>query len=180
MGCSKQLLPLADKPVIRWCLDALLAAGLEDILVVLGPTGQEVADRVKDLPVTIVRNNDPDSDMAGSVKTGLNQLGNHVSAVLVCLVDHPLVSPETINTLTAIHALHPDKIILPLFKGRRGHPTIFPRAVIAELFSVPTLRDIVHKDLQRLHLVQVADEGVVLDMDTPDEYQRMQARFINP
>lgn len=171
MGCCKQLLPLGDKPVIRRCLEALLVAGLEEIVVVLGPSGQEIAKVIEGLPVTIVWNNEPNSDMTGSVRVGMQAVGQTASAVIVCLVDHPLVLPETIRTLIQSHEQEADKIIIPTCRGRKGHPTLFPRAALKELPTVSTLRDIVRKDSARVKLVDVTDSGTVMDMDTPEDYQ---------
>ncbi len=173
MGRSKQLLPLANKPAIHWCLDALLDSGLQDITVVLGPTGQEIAEHIKDYPVTTVWNNNPESDMAGSVKVGLQALTN-ASAILIVPVDHPLATSSTIKKLIDTHSRHPDKIIIPTYDNRKGHPTLFPKSIIDELSTLPTLRDIMHKDAQRVHLVKVEDEGVMLNITTPDEYKKIQ------
>ncbi len=173
MGRSKQLLPLANKPAIHRCLDALLDAGLQDITVVLGPSGKEIADHIKEYPVTTVWNNNPDSDMAGSVKVGLQALKN-ASAILIVPVDHPLATSSTIKQLIDTHSRYPDKIIIPAHNNRKGHPTLFPKPIIDELSTLPTLRDIIHKDAQRVHLVKVEDEGVLLNMNTPDDYKKMQ------
>ena len=179
MGCSKQLLPLGDKPVIRWCIDSLMESGLEDIFVVLGPNGQKIADTIKNLPVNVVWNADPESDMAGSIKTGLSHLHDTHSGILVCLVDHPLVSGETINAIIATQKIYPDKIIIPTHEGRKGHPTLFPRLVIEELSSVSplTLRDIIHKDPKRVSLVNVQDEGVLINMNTPDDHLKINKKI---
>ncbi|MBU1639496.1 MAG: nucleotidyltransferase family protein [Proteobacteria bacterium] len=177
MGRSKQLLPLAEKPVIRWCIDGLLAGGVEDIIVVLGPTGRAIAAEIKDYSLTITWNKDAESDMAGSVKQGLKALPEKSSAIMVLPVDHPAVKPETIRTIAHSHREFPDKIIIPVHNGRRGHPVVFPRSVIAELEALPTLRDIVHKDNERLKQVEVDDEGVLFNMNTPEDFRKIEARF---
>jgi molybdenum cofactor cytidylyltransferase len=177
MGRSKQLLPLADKPVIRWCLDALLDAGLHDIIVVLGPTGQEITGHLKDYPLKIVWNNDPESDMAGSVKEGLKALHSNTSAILVFPVDHPLVSANTIKAIIDAHTSFPDKIIIPTHNSRKGHPAIFPRSIIEEIFTLPTLRDIIHKEPQRIHVVRIQDQGVLLNMNTPADHLKIQGKI---
>jgi molybdenum cofactor cytidylyltransferase len=179
MGSSKQLLELADKPVIRWCLDALLDAGLKNIIVVLGPTGQAIIDPIKDYPLEIVWNTDPESDMAGSVKAGLKALGNKISAILVFPVDHPLVAAETIKTMINTNAKLPDKIIIPTYNDRKGHPVIFPRTLIEEIFTLPTLRDIIHKEPQRVHLAAVHDDGIILNMNTPPDHQKIQNKLLH-
>lgn len=172
MGRPKPLLPLGDQPVIRRCLESLRVAGVEEIVVVLGHGAAEIENALRDLPVTLVRNPDPDSDMAGSVRVGLQRLSRTTTAVLVCLVDHPLVAAATLRTLLQLHDLEPGVITIPTYLGKKGHPTLFPRPMIEELFQVPTLRHVVRHDPTRLRLVEVPDQGVVLDIDTPEDYRK--------
>jgi len=73
----------------------------------------------------------------------------------------------------AAHSEDPLRIIVPLYEGRRGHPSLFPRTVIGEIFSGVDLREILRKDPDRVKYVAVADEGVILDMDTAEDYQRI-------
>lgn len=170
MGRSKQLLPLDDKPVIRHCLDALIAADIRDIVVVVSAPENGVTAALKQLPVTVAVNNLPGSDMAESVRTGLRRLDNQPTGILVCLSDHPLVSAETIRTITRHHGETPDPIIIPCHGSKRGHPTLFPSRIIREILSGGTLRDIVGRHGGMIRLVDVKDEGVVLDMDTEEDY----------
>lgn len=177
MGCSKQLLPLADKPLIRWCLDTLLAAGIDDIIVVLGPSGKAIAAAINDYDLKLVWNTEPASDMAGSVRAALGKLPLPTSSVLILPVDHPWVAPSTITALMEVHGRQPEKITIPVHLGRKGHPVIFPRSVIKELHSHPTLRDIVRKQSSRLQLVEVADEAILHNLNTPADLQKSTTRF---
>ncbi len=170
MGRTKQLLLLGDKPVIRHCIDSLMEAGISEITVVVNACRNGLAEHLRGLPVTVAVNDNADSDMAESVRTGIKRLRNSSSAVLICLSDHPLVAPETIKTLVYEHRTFPDAVIVPEYHGRRGHPSLFPRHILDEIFSGLTLRDIVKKDPARVRIVPVQDEGVVLDMDTPEDY----------
>ena len=169
MGRTKQLLKLGDKSVIRHCLDALVAAGIKDIVVVVGKEKNEITPALEGFPLSIAINDKPQSDMAESVRAGLRRLGSS-SAVLVFPSDHPLVLPETIKVIISEHRASPDSIIIPAFDNRRGHPSLFPRSIIDEIFSGITLRDITRKDPARVKIVPVRDKGVVLDMDTPEDY----------
>ncbi|MBU0480094.1 MAG: nucleotidyltransferase family protein [Proteobacteria bacterium] len=177
MGQSKQLLSLADKPVIRWCLDGLLAGGVDDIVVVLGPTGREIANAIDGYSVRVVWNTDPDSDMAGSVRQAISALPEKATAVMILPVDHPAVKPETIRIIADTSQKFPDRIILPVYKGSRGHPVVFPRPVIEELDTLPTLRDIVHRSAGRLQQIEVDDEGILLNLNTPEDFREIVARF---
>jgi molybdenum cofactor cytidylyltransferase len=172
MGQSKQLLPLDGKPIIRHCIEAILASGIGDIIVVLGQDSEQLQKVLADLPVRISHNSNPASDMAESVRTGLLGLGAEVSGVLVSLSDHPLVSADTLKTLITIHCQEPDKIVIPVFQGKHGHPTLFPIQVLHEILKGGILRDVVKKDPERIRLAEVMDEGVILDIDTREDYER--------
>ena len=177
MGCCKQLLPLADKPVIRWCLDGLLAGGVDDIVVVLGPTGRKGGEAIAGYPLTIAWNPDPGSDMAGSVKAGLKALPDRTTSVLILPVDHPLVSPQTIQAMVKSHLEAPGRITIPVCRGRKGHPVILPRPVAEELFTLPTLREVVRKEHGRVRLLEVDDEGVLANLNTPGDLREIAARL---
>jgi molybdenum cofactor cytidylyltransferase len=169
MGQTKQLLQLGEKPVVRHCADALVAARIPEIVVVISAADHEVRQALSGLPVTFVVNVSPGSDMAESVRTGLTAVGSP-SGILVCLSDHPLVRPETIEALATEHLNIPDKIIIPSYNGRRGHPSLFPKRILQDLHPGVTLRDIIRKEPHMTETIDTGDEGVVLDMDTPEEF----------
>jgi molybdenum cofactor cytidylyltransferase len=177
MGRSKQLLPLGTRPVILRCLDGIIGAGVRDIVVVLGAGSEEVGAAISGLSVRTAVNSDPQSDMAGSVRLGLRQTGADSTGVLVCLCDHPLVSAGTIAAIVDTHTACPDDIIIPHYKGRRGHPTLFPRAIINDIVHSTTLREVITAHAGNVRPIEVDDEGVILDLDTPEDYERARGRF---
>lgn len=177
MGTSKQLLPLGPKPVIRHCLDRVIEAGIRDIVVVLGRDSSPIAAAITGLPVRTAVNDDPASDMAASVRKGLGAIDPASAGVLICLSDHPLVSADTIAAIVGTHHTAAGSIIIPFHNARRGHPTLFPRAVIEEIFFAQTLRDVIASNAGLVRTVEVDDEGVILDLDTPEEYDRIKGRF---
>jgi molybdenum cofactor cytidylyltransferase len=177
MGDVKQLLPLAGKPAILHCLETIIASGIEDIVVVLNAQAKKIEETIRHLPLTIALNNDRSSDMAESVRIGLQSIRRGATGILVCLSDHPLISINTLKTLIARHKREPDKIIIPVYKNRKGHPGLFPKHCADEIFYGVNLREIVDKDNGRVYFVEVYDEGILLDMDTPEDY-RMITRHI--
>ncbi|MEW6595555.1 MAG: nucleotidyltransferase family protein [Thermodesulfobacteriota bacterium] len=178
MGTSKQLLPLADKPVIHHCLDTLLASPARPVVVVLGPGGEAVQEAIAAYPVTIAWNHAPDADMAESVRAGLAALPPECSGVLIQLVDHPLVTPATVQALCAAHVSNPEAILIPTCTNRQGHPTLFARTILNELTPGTILRDLVKKDPARVTRLPVDDEGISLDMDTPADYEAIKLRLL--
>ncbi len=177
MGTSKQLLPVGDRPAIVRCLETIVAAGLEKIVVVVAPEGDAVVELVRPFPTVVICNGTPDGDMAQSVRTGLTAVDSSVTGVCVALADHPLVMPETYRNLSRCHVREPGGIHIPVHEGRRGHPTLFPRPVLEEIGFLPTLRDVIELNFGRVRQMEVADPGVVLDMDTPAEYSRILKRL---
>ncbi|MBI5847270.1 MAG: nucleotidyltransferase family protein [Nitrospirae bacterium] len=170
MGQLKQLLPLGSLTAIEHCINAVISAGVTDIVVVIGPHGEEISAAIGHKPVMLAANPDRGSDMAASVRVGLNCLKDHLSSVLVFPVDHPLVRPDTIKTLLAGHQKNPKAILIPSHARRRGHPTLFPRKVIQEIFECSSLRKIIGRNESVIEYLDVQDRGVMLDMDTPEDY----------
>jgi molybdenum cofactor cytidylyltransferase len=173
MGRLKQLLPLGDGTVLRHSIDALRRAGVNEIVVVCGPDPRKYEAALAHSGARLVPNEAAVSEMADSVRLGLGQIDRAAfSGIYVCLADHPLVRAETCAAMLKLHRRSPEKIIIPAFRGRRGHPVLFPASVIGDIFSTASLRDIVRRDPERLLVVDVEDEGVVLDMDTEPDYRR--------
>jgi CTP:molybdopterin cytidylyltransferase MocA len=171
MGKLKQLLPLGGKPVIMHCVDTIMESGIKDIIVVLNPAGKEIEGAVRHLPLTIVFNKNPSSEMAESVRIGLQSVHDGSSGILICLSDYPLITSDTLKILVTWHEKKPDKIIIPVYSNKRGHPNLFPKLCADEIFNGFTLREIVHKDNGRIQLAEVQDEGILSDMDTEDDYK---------
>ena len=179
MGQLKQLLPLGSLTVIEHSLNAILSAGVSDTVVVIGPDGADVSSAIGHLPVTIALNTNSGSDMAASVRIGLNGLNDTASSVLVCPADHPLVLPDTIKALIVRHNENREAVIIPSHDRRRGHPTLFPRQVIQEIFERSSLRDVITAHVGMIVYENTEDEGVLLDMDTPQDYERILRKFSN-
>ena len=177
MGTSKPLLPLGDKPVLRHCFDTIFAAGIQQVIVVINAHDNGIPEALYGTSATIVRNTIPDSQMSDSVRTGLGAIDDRRASVLVCLSDHPLISIGTYWAIICAHQEAPDRIVIPVYDNRRGHPTLFPPTAVQEIASGAVLRDVIRKEASRLSLLEVDDEGVLLDMDTEDDYRRIVEKF---
>ena len=176
MGTSKQLLRVDNQPAVVRCVENIRDSGVDDIVVVINPEGNEIVGALRGFPVTIAVNNLSGSDMAESVRVGLSVIDGGSTGIFICLSDHPLVTPATLKAMSREHDARPDVIIIPVFQGRRGHPTLFSRFILEELNKHSTLRDVISSRADKICFLNVADEGVVMDMDTPEEYQKILER----
>lgn len=173
MGCSKPLLPLGGRTVLQQVLLALSEVQPDRILVILGPQGEPVADSLINFAVSIIWNLTEDCDMVDSLRTALRALPQKDHGVIVCLGDQPLIAPATYRQLADHYQAHPEAIVQPRCKGRKGHPVLLPSKLLQELATYPTLRDLLTIYAERLQLVDVDDPGILMDLDTPEDYQRV-------
>lgn len=171
MGRTKQLLPLSGRPLIVHCLDTVRSAGIKDIVVVLGSHGDEIAGVLRGMPVRIILNSLLKSEMADSARKGLSAADPSSTGIIIYPSDCPLVKPETISTIADEHDRFPECIIIPVHNEKRGHPTLFPREALNELFGGITLRDIINSNTDRTRFVSVPDKGVLVDVDTEEDYR---------
>lgn len=96
--------------------------------------------------------------------------------MLVCLVDHPLISAELVARLTEAFARQKNKIVIPTFSGKRGHPVIFPAALYTDLLEAPEeigARAVVRAHATDVLEIPVEEEGVVLNLNDPESLQRI-------
>ena len=173
MGTCKQLLPLGDSTVIGRCLETLLAGGASEIVVVVSEEGEAVADAIRDYPVRFVINTNEYGDMASSIRAGRDALAPGSDGVLVALCDYPLVLPETVSSLLECRTASPAGFIIPRYEGRNGHPLVISRELLNELTAGLTLRDIISANRERVVYLDTADPGILIDMDTPEDYRRI-------
>ena len=71
MGAFKPLLPFGDRTVIECCIDNLRAAGIDEIVVVVGHRAEDVRQQLKGLDLSFAVNPDPDSEMSTSIALGV-------------------------------------------------------------------------------------------------------------
>jgi len=175
MGACKQLLLLEGKTVLARCLETLLHGGIREVIVVVAPSGDEVSHAAEGYPVRVVRNLDPDGDMAASICTGRDALPPAATGVVIALCDYPLIRTETIARLGEEHRRFPEAVIIPCHDGHRGHPPLLPRRLLENLETPLTLRDLLRDNQELIRHLELPDDGVLIDMDTPEDYRRIAA-----
>jgi molybdenum cofactor cytidylyltransferase len=176
MGRPKALLPLdtAGTTFARAVCTALAAGGAAPIVLVTRAALREPL--VHDVPdVTLVVNPDPDRGQLSSLLAGLAAL-ERPAAVLMTLVDVPLVRPSTVRALVDAWQATDAPLVRPVHAGRHGHPVVFGAALLDALRRAdpaagakPVVRAFGHASID----VAVDDPGVVEDVDTPEAYARL-------
>jgi molybdenum cofactor cytidylyltransferase len=172
---NKVLLPWHDgEPIVRHVASRFLAASIEKIFVVTGRDAAQVRAALADRNVTCVHNPDFETgEMLSSVKVGLRALPDGLAASFIQPADMPCVPIEVIAQLAA--AYETGWNVAPQFEGRRGHPVLLDRAYWRAMLDLPPEakpRVVIEAAREQLRLVDVSDEGVLLDIDTRKSYER--------
>ncbi|MEW5911414.1 MAG: DVU_1551 family NTP transferase [Thermodesulfobacteriota bacterium] len=175
MGRLKPLLPLGPQTVLARVVDTCRQAGLGTVLVVLGHHAAELAPAVAALGLQPVYNPQPERGMFSSLLAGVAALPPQARAFLVLPVDLPLVRVHTLRRLLEAWQEGRGPMLVPTFLGRRGHPPLLDAGLAPALaaWSGPNgLRGFLE---QRAEVVEVpaADRFLRLDLDTPQDYQRL-------
>jgi molybdenum cofactor cytidylyltransferase len=180
MGRPKALLPVDGVRFIEKIVTALKSTRVAKIIAVLGHDADEMRRQIGDLPVTMVVNPNYKQGQLSSLVAAINSIQSSkdsasVDGILVHLVDHPYINPDLVNLM--IDRFHETKklIVVPRYQGRRGHPVIFSSALFAELLAAPLdqgAKTVVHAHRDETLEIDTEDEGVTIDIDTPEEYRQ--------
>jgi len=163
-----------DTTFLERVIDVLQASAVDRTMVVLGARAELIRTSIDLSSVDVVVNEDYHQGQLSSLVKGLQSLPEGTEAMLLCLVDHPLITTEAVNRLIAAFKESRRPIVLPVFDGRRGHPTLFARSLFDELTNAPQdkgARHVVALNEDKVLEVNVTDRGVLMSIDTPEDYR---------
>jgi molybdenum cofactor cytidylyltransferase len=175
MARPKPLLRVGEETFIERAARTLQAAGCRTVYAVVSPGADWVEAAARDLGVEVLVNERPGAEQIDSLRLALANVGDDVAAVLVLPVDLPLVTPETARAIVAAFELDPGPLYLPFHNGVAGHPVLLGRELFDELLHAPLeegVRTLIMSHARDLREVKVVDPGILIDIDTPDDYWR--------
>jgi molybdenum cofactor cytidylyltransferase len=178
-GQPKQLLDWHGQPFILAGVKTALEAGLSPVVVITGANADQVEGAIKDLPITIKRNEDWQMGQSGSIRVGIQAISKEESkqpgAVIFLLADQPQITSSVILALMEKHANELQPILAPLvFMEQRGNPVLFDRITFSALMELQgdiggrSLFSKFHVDYLPWH-----DDRLLLDVDNPEDYKRL-------
>ena len=182
-GETKQLLDWKGRPFVRAVAMTAVDAGLSPIIVVTGANAEKVESKVKNLDVSVVRNEDWKSGQGSSIKAGIKTLTpnpspivgeRNVGAAIFLLTDQPQITTSILHALVEKHAEGLYSIVAPMVMDRRANPVLFDRDVFPDLSTLEG--DVGGRAVFHKHHVEYLpwhDDRLLLDVDTPEMYQRL-------
>jgi molybdenum cofactor cytidylyltransferase len=175
MGRPKLLLKWGRSTVIEKSVDTLLASKIDELIVVLGHQARAILRRLGARRLKAVVNPHYRMGMSTSIRRGLGQVSSGSEAILIALADQPLIERDLIDHLIDTYGRNPQGIVLPSYKGRRGHPVLLNslryRAEMENLMGDVGCRPILERHPEDILEVPVDSEGVVADIDSWEQYR---------
>jgi molybdenum cofactor cytidylyltransferase len=176
MGSPKALLPFQGRPFLEHLLDVTKHPKIGTRRVVLGTHAEHIGKEVALNSEEVVINEYWEQGQLSSIQAALRSLPTGTDGIMLCLIDHPLVSRALVNGLVELFYATQAPIVVPVFEGRRGHPVIFSAAVYAELEKAPLelgARSVVWAHKNEVSEYITPEEGCVVNLNDPGAFARM-------
>lgn len=176
MGSPKALLGYEGRPFVEHLLEVTSHPKVGLTRVVLGANAEDILSHLKLDPTMVVINNDWEKGQLSSIHAALRSLPVGLTdGVLLCLVDHPLITGALVRELIEKFYSSGKLIVLPTYKAKRGHPAVFSSKLYDELLAAPLeqgARSVVWAHAADVLEVPTIEEGVVLNLNDPKALRR--------
>jgi|ERR1700733_6548031 molybdenum cofactor cytidylyltransferase len=176
MGQPKALVPFQGSTFVEHLIAATRHARVGITRVVLGAGAEGIRAQLKIDPAWIVVNGDWPKGQLSSIHAAIRSLpAGATDGILVCPVDHPLISADLVGRLIAAFESSGKMIVLPKYGGRRGHPVIFRAALYDDLLAASAevgARQVVWNHAAEVAEVETEEEGVILNLNDPETVRK--------
>lgn len=175
MGSPKALISYQGRPFLEHLLEVTQHPKISVRRVVLGAHAEPIAQAIPLSAGEIVINPDWEKGQLSSIHVAMHSLPSGLDGLLLCLIDHPLISKVLVNDLIGAFYSSQAPVVLPVFEGRRGHPVIFSSQLFPELLAAPFdvgARAVVWAHRGELCQFPTNEEGCVLNLNDPETFDR--------
>lgn len=180
LGEPKQMLDIDGETLLVKTVKAAIGSHAGSIAVVLGSNEKEHRKLLRELTLDIVYNENWQSGMGSSLKTGLQHLLSQypsLEAIIILVCDQPLLTTENITNLILKHQETNKPIIASRYSGIPGVPVLFNKAYFPELMALPDDQGAKKIILQHPEDVdEVPFPGGEIDLDTMADYEAFKKR----
>jgi molybdenum cofactor cytidylyltransferase len=171
MGKPKALVPYRGTTFVEHLIEVTRHARVGVTRIVVGAHADEIRERLGAHAPEIVVNTEWEKGQLSSIQAGVRRLPDGATdGIILCPVDHPIVSAELVARLIEEFDASQKAIVLPVYRGRRGHPVIFRASLYAELLAASAeigARQVVWAHAEGVWEVATEQEGVVLNINDP-------------
>ena len=176
MGRPKALVPFEGLTFVEHLLQATNHPRVGIVRVVLGANAESIQAELKLDQEIVVVNQDWQQGQLSSIQSAIRSLpADQTAGLLLCPVDHPLISSQLVSRLIAEFDSDRKLIVVPTHQGRRGHPVIFHASLYAELLDAsPNVgaRQVVWAHPDAIAEIETDESGVILNLNDPETMRK--------
>ena len=175
MGAPKLLLPYGRTTIIETVITQMTSSSVDTTLVVLGSRWRTIKKLIGKHPVVTAVNPRFRQGMLSSIQRGIAALPRNCRAAVIVLGDQPDIRPGVINNLAEAYRREGKGIVVPVCRGKRGHPVLIDlkyRSEIAALDPEIGLRELLQRHPEDILEVRVPDSDILRDIDMPGDYRK--------
>jgi molybdenum cofactor cytidylyltransferase len=177
MGQSKMVLPWRESTVVGCVISAFQKSHIAQIIVVTGGYRDLVEKEINKFRVEKIFNPEfSNGEMITSLKVGLSCIKTKKKYLFISLGDQPEIYPEDILGMMDLARNNPDKLIIPSYSMRRGHPWLIPENYFAEIKSLKspeTMKTFINRHEDQIIYYMVTKSNILADLDTPEDYRSL-------
>jgi CTP:molybdopterin cytidylyltransferase MocA len=180
MGRPKALLEVGAETFLEHALRVMREGGCRTLTLVLACEDGRIEGIARAHDARVLFNPDPESEQFVSIQLAVSSLPEDSIAAAILPVDCPLVTAAAIEALGRAAAQSRRPIVLPMYNGVGGHPVVVCRSYYEELLAARPaegMRSLIIERGHQVEIVNLADPGVLIDIDTQQEYDRF---IVNP
>jgi len=173
MGTQKLLLPFGEATVVEAVIRTALDSCVDRALAVLGSDRDAIRLKLEPYGVDFAVNEDFAKGMLSSVQAGFKALPADAAAAVVMLGDQPFLPARVVDAVVAAYRASGKGIVVPSFRGRRGHPVLVGleyRDEVVRLDPEEGLRQLIRAHPEDLFEAEVEDANILRDLDLPEDY----------
>lgn len=183
MGRPKLLMEFDGRTLVRRVVEALRGGGIDRVIVVSpadGPDAAAIRSEAAAGGAEVVVPPVQPAEMRDSIELGIARLDVVPGPTAVALTpgDVPGLTPTLVARLLATAHEQPDRLVIPVHDGRRGHPVVLPWDVARQVRELPADRGVnalVERHRERIVELAVAIGSAIVDVDTPADLERWSA-----
>jgi molybdenum cofactor cytidylyltransferase len=176
MGQPKLLLPWGNTTILEKVVENYLKTKISELIVVVGANQESLKGLLSAKPVIIVENPYYQEGMSTSIRKGVEAASDQAEGYLIGLGDQPFITPDIIDSLITVFSNEQPGIAICSHKKKKGHPVIFARKfrqALCNLTGDTGGRTIIRQHGAEVKYVDIGSEAIFLDIDTPDDYQKL-------
>ena len=170
MGMPKALVKIGRRTFLEIIFTNMKKAGVKNIYIVVGKDEQLIRKETKLESLGFLINPDFDAEQFSSIRLAVKYLKEKSTAIIFALVDHPLVKFETYKKLFESAKEMENKILIPSYNHRAGHPIVIPKNAYCFFLQSDkqTAREVIQEHKELIKYINVDDENILTNINTKE------------